>query len=151
MIAGGWWDSFRSSPFGRGPDSKRLGAPSSSLRLTERQGGCFQSRSFNSPRFLVGNLVAACLPARRAIIKTIAAQADVHLPLAGATVLLAIALALGHFALHAVVLVFGGGGHGRTLARGLGKWKVPLVTTIPGLPTGPTGGSVEATAERMLG
>lgn len=68
-------------------------------------------------RCLVGNLVAARLPARRAVVKTIAAQADVHLPLAGATVLLAIALVLGHVALHAVVPVSGGGGHGRTLAR----------------------------------
>ena len=68
-------------------------------------------------RVLVRNLVAARLPARRAVVKTIAAQADVHLPLAGATVLLAIALVFGHVALHAVVPVSGGGGHGRTLAR----------------------------------
>ena len=75
-----------------------------------------QGASRTKTRCLVRDLVAARLPAGRAIVKTITAQADVHLPLAGATVLLAIALVLGHVALHAVVPVFGGGGHGQTLA-----------------------------------
>ena len=76
-----------------------------------------------SPR-LVGNPVAAGVPARRAVIEAVAAEADINLSLARAAVFLAFALVLGGFALHAAVLGFGsGGGHGRTLARGGGQGK----------------------------
>lgn len=100
---------------------------------------------------LIGDFVAARLAARRAIVETIAAQADVNLPLAGTAVFLAIALVLSQVALHAVIPVLGGCGHGRTLARARGRWKVPLVTNCSRLPIQPFGRSVEATAERVLG
>ena len=77
---------------------------------------------------LVGNSVAARLSARRAIVKAIAAQANVNLRLAGTAILFAIALLFNHFALHAAILVFGRGGHMRTLARVHEAGKVPLVT-----------------------
>ena len=72
---------------------------------------------------LVGDRVATGLPAGWAIMKTIAAQADFDLPLAGAAVFLAVALLLGHVALHAAILGLGGSGHGRTLARAGGQGK----------------------------
>ena len=77
---------------------------------------------------LVRNPVAARFAARRAIVEPITAQANIDLSLAGATVLLAIALVFGHLALHAVIFGFGAGGHERTLARVESSWKVPLVT-----------------------
>ena len=67
----------------------------------------------------------ARLPARRAVIQTIAAKANVDLPLAGAAVLLAIALIFGHVALHAAILSLSDSCHGPTVApvRGSGKFR----------------------------
>ena len=79
---------------------------------------------------LVRNPVAARLSAWRAVVKAVAAQANVNLSLAGTAILFAIALVLGHVALHTAVLVFGNGGHKRTLARVQTTWKVPLVTAF---------------------
>lgn len=66
---------------------------------------------------LIRNRVAARLAARRTIVKTIAAQANVNLPLARTTVPFAVALVFGHVAQRAVIFVLGRGGHRRTLAR----------------------------------
>jgi hypothetical protein len=66
---------------------------------------------------LVCNFVATGFPARRTVVKTIAAQADVDLSLAGATILFAVALFFRHLALHAAVFIFRDSGHGRTLPR----------------------------------
>ena len=74
-------------------------------------------------RRLVGDCVAAGLAAGRTIVKTVAAQPNVDLPLAGAAILLAVALFFAHFALHAAILGLGGSGHGRTLARAAGQGK----------------------------
>jgi hypothetical protein len=60
---------------------------------------------------LIRNGVAARLTARRAIVKPIAAQANVDLSLAGTTILFAVALVFGHVTLHAVILILGRGGH----------------------------------------
>jgi hypothetical protein len=68
------------------------------------------------------------LSARRAIVKAVAAQANVNLRLAGTAILFTIALLFNHFALHAAILVFGRGAHMRTLARVHEAGKVPLVT-----------------------
>jgi hypothetical protein len=68
------------------------------------------------------------LSARRAIVKAVAAQTNVNLRLAGTAILFTITLLFSHLALHAAILVFGRGGHKRTLARVHGSWKVPLVT-----------------------
>ena len=65
---------------------------------------------------LVGDFIAARLPARRAVIQTIAAQANVDLSLAGAAILLAIALVFGHVALHAAILGLSDGCHAPTVA-----------------------------------
>ena len=77
---------------------------------------------------LLRDFVAARLSARGAIVKSVAAQTNVDLALAGTAILLAITLFFSHFALHAVVLVLVRGRHKRTLARGWATWKVPLVT-----------------------
>jgi hypothetical protein len=63
------------------------------------------------------NPVAAGIPARRAIVESVTAEANVDLSLAGAAVLFAIALVFCHVALHAAIFGFADGSHKRTLAR----------------------------------
>jgi hypothetical protein len=99
---------------------------------------------------LVRHSVPARLPARRAVVKPIAAQANVNLRLARTAILFAVALVFRHVALHTVIFGFGRGGHERTLARVQKRWKVPLVTVGCTLPVRPNP-KVEAAAKRMLG
>ena len=69
------------------------------------------------PSRLIRNSITARLPARWAVIETVAAQTDIDLSLAGTTILFAVTFIFGQVALHAAVLGLGGSGHGRTLAR----------------------------------
>ena len=76
-------------------------------------------------RTLIRHLIAAGFPAGRAIVESIFDETYVQLALAGAAVLLAIALIFGHVALHAAILSLSDSCHGPTVApvRGSGKFR----------------------------
>src|SRR5579863_2427332 len=71
----------------------------------------------------VGDFVVAGVAAGFAVVESVLAEANLHLRLAQATIALALAAVLGHFALHAAVLVLGGSSHGRTVAAGRARGK----------------------------
>jgi hypothetical protein len=66
----------------------------------------------------VCDFVVASVAAGFTIVESVLAEADLHLGLAQAAVALALAAVFRHLALHAAILVFGGGGHGGTVAPG---------------------------------
>jgi hypothetical protein len=80
----------------------------------------------------VGDFVVAGVAAGHAVKEAILAEANVGLGLAQAAVSFAVATVFGHFALHAAILVLGGGGHGGTVTLGWLPGKVPLVTALQG-------------------